>query len=1027
MQSATMSQPPPQYAYSPPPAELPYYNALFAAADKSSSGYLSGQTAVEFFFLSKLPIDLLKQIWTMADQPPSNTLDPKKFYVAVRLIQLFQNGKKPIDLTLNVSEAERAGMRAPFFEGVDVQATMAQQQQPQQQQQLQPQQQQPSTPMRTYQQPPPVMPHQQPPPMMPMPSSGSTTILTVQDPYTMTPQELSRYESLFPSYAQPDPEGGGSFVHGAVAVELFGKSGMDRESLKAIWAMVDDPIDNKLDSIEFAIAMHLIVCVTKKGLPQPPSLPSSLASIVRYTRGQQPVQQTVQQTVPQPVQQQHQQQPPLGGMVGGGQPQPIPSPLSSPRAGTGMNMQQQLHMNGGLGATGSGGLGGGGMPSPIPSPTITPRIGTSTTNGGTMNIPQMPLYQQTGMQQQLQPSHPAQQQYMQPQVQVQQPWIQQQSQMGGRAGMPQMGFQHVGFGGGSVGGSTIDEAFAGLTNDPVGDLDGYSAAGSDASPAAPPAMQYQQTSLFDPSSQHQKQQQKHHAQLPPKSPKGNAKSPRVAASARARGRARSSSPSLSVESSDDLHSLREAHQKLLAEIISLRAKAASVSDEEYEVQKEIKSTAKEIGKLSIELSALKESVMEAKVKLGESVGILKVQVGKKESLEAQLAEAKATHESLAAAAAVVEEANELAMKYAARAVAAAAAATEDGSSEPVAAPAPGIVETADFFSWDDPPAPAPAPLDGIDKSSSEPSRGMWGSSESVATPDRGDGHYRGDSASVITMGTNASYMKYGVLGGEMGAPIDEGMGGGPTTHHDNFIPEPTGPIYPEYSAPSPNAGQYQIESTASSPTKAFIPEPMKPIYPEYQPTEPIASSPTKAELDALKSKTLKAEQSFRSYSDLVRSISHDVEKLESAARKAEAEASAIAGSKSKSKMSFGKSKAKKEYESALQTAQLEREKVEEAKAKLALAERNAEDAKMEMEQLRQKYEEMEMEAATVQSYLSVQKEAYNGHQQAAKQQSAAGCYQPQNQYNDAFSNSVGTHGYGMINSMDGDYDNPFAM
>ena len=40
--------------------------------------------------------------------------------------------------------------------------------------------------------------------------------------------------------------------------------------------------------------------------------------------------------------------------------------------------------------------------------------------------------------------------------------------------------------------------------------------------------------------------------------------------------------------------------------------------------------AKEIGKLSMELSALKESVMEVKVKLGESVSVLKVQIGKKE-------------------------------------------------------------------------------------------------------------------------------------------------------------------------------------------------------------------------------------------------------------------------------------------------------------------------------------------------------------------------------------------------------------
>ena len=72
----------------------------------------------------------------MSDQPPSNTLDPTKFYVAVRLIQLFQNGKKPIDAMLNVTDVDKGSMRAPFFEGVDVQAAMAklassaQQQQP---------------------------------------------------------------------------------------------------------------------------------------------------------------------------------------------------------------------------------------------------------------------------------------------------------------------------------------------------------------------------------------------------------------------------------------------------------------------------------------------------------------------------------------------------------------------------------------------------------------------------------------------------------------------------------------------------------------------------------------------------------------------------------------------------------------------------------------------------------------------------------------------------------------------------------
>ena len=158
----------------------------------------------------------------MSDQPPSNTLDPTKFYVAVRLIQLFQNGKKPIDAMLNVTDVDKGSMRAPFFEGVDVQSAMAKLASQQQQQQHHMQQQQPGGggggTMTTTTIPTPT-PQQQL-------ISNNIGALAVQDPYTMTPQELSRYEALFPSYAKPDEGGGsGSYVGGAAAVELFGKSG----------------------------------------------------------------------------------------------------------------------------------------------------------------------------------------------------------------------------------------------------------------------------------------------------------------------------------------------------------------------------------------------------------------------------------------------------------------------------------------------------------------------------------------------------------------------------------------------------------------------------------------------------------------------------------------------------------------------------------------------------------------------------------------------------------------------------------
>lgn len=97
------------------------------------------------------------------------------------------------------------------------------------------------------------------------------------DPYGMTPQERARYEALFPQYAKPD-----GFVYGQEAVALFTKSGVDQMALRDIWNMVDrNPVDNRLDKLEFAMAMHLIVCVSKKNLPLPlnKALPNSLLAL----------------------------------------------------------------------------------------------------------------------------------------------------------------------------------------------------------------------------------------------------------------------------------------------------------------------------------------------------------------------------------------------------------------------------------------------------------------------------------------------------------------------------------------------------------------------------------------------------------------------------------------------------------------------------------------------------------------------------------------------------------------------------
>ena len=105
-------------------------------------------------------------------------------------------------------------------------------------------------------------------------SPPSNSTLIAQDPYAMTPTEKFRYEALFPKYEQGD-----GYVYGKVAVDLFTKSGLDKDLLRVIWNMADQPVDNRLSKLEFSLAMHMIVCVSKKNLPMPSVFPPSLKAL----------------------------------------------------------------------------------------------------------------------------------------------------------------------------------------------------------------------------------------------------------------------------------------------------------------------------------------------------------------------------------------------------------------------------------------------------------------------------------------------------------------------------------------------------------------------------------------------------------------------------------------------------------------------------------------------------------------------------------------------------------------------------
>ncbi|ETW04978.1 hypothetical protein H310_04052 [Aphanomyces invadans] len=214
----------------PSPQEKQYYDMLFQVADDEHTGSIGGRSAVMFFTKSGLDKSILREVWTIADSRQTSFLQLNDFYVAMRLIAMAQHGH-PMTLTHFYALAA-----SPFalarLEGVPP---------PQVQQQ-----------------------HQSPAPLA---------------TYSITSDEKTKYQTIFAQY-DTDHDG---FLLGQDAAALFQMSGMDRNDLRTIWALADRTSDGRLDLTEFYIAMHLIVCVTKRGMVLPQTLPLELEQSLRST------------------------------------------------------------------------------------------------------------------------------------------------------------------------------------------------------------------------------------------------------------------------------------------------------------------------------------------------------------------------------------------------------------------------------------------------------------------------------------------------------------------------------------------------------------------------------------------------------------------------------------------------------------------------------------------------------------------------------------------------------------------------
>lgn len=75
------------------PQDKVRFDSIFAGLDKASRGVITGEEAVPFFTESKLPEDILAQIWDLADINSEGHLNSDEFAVAMYLIRQ-QRGKQ---------------------------------------------------------------------------------------------------------------------------------------------------------------------------------------------------------------------------------------------------------------------------------------------------------------------------------------------------------------------------------------------------------------------------------------------------------------------------------------------------------------------------------------------------------------------------------------------------------------------------------------------------------------------------------------------------------------------------------------------------------------------------------------------------------------------------------------------------------------------------------------------------------------------------------------------------------------------
>ncbi|TIB66930.1 hypothetical protein E3P77_01929 [Wallemia ichthyophaga] len=245
---------------SPPPVQIDEksrFTKIFAGSGPTN-GLLSGDKARDIFIKSKLPFEVLGQIWNLADTQNRGSLDLTDFIIGMHLIQCYMN-KSIASLPQKLPQG--------FYEQISGGRNLSSPIPRQSTGSTQPGSPPPSRQVRF------AAVGDTDSPQLPTQNTPANTPHTPHTPLNteISPQEKSNYDGFYKSL---NPSGNG-VLEADKAVDFFSKSGLPIDVLANVWDLADVRKSGSLSKDEFAIAMHLIHrCLA--GNPLPPTLPDSL-------------------------------------------------------------------------------------------------------------------------------------------------------------------------------------------------------------------------------------------------------------------------------------------------------------------------------------------------------------------------------------------------------------------------------------------------------------------------------------------------------------------------------------------------------------------------------------------------------------------------------------------------------------------------------------------------------------------------------------------------------------------------------